>query len=365
MVDPPSQSDLIERLVDETGEESRQSFWRSFGAALKTAAITTGRGTAWLARTGYENRNYVPAVINGAIGDKLAESDDRLAIRMSFREGGRDVRPAELGALTGHVAVFVHGLMADEAYWARPFGGLEGFGPVLARARGLTPLYVRYNSGLHISHNGVALARLLEDLIEAHPTIGRMTLCGHSMGGLVVRSAGHYGRGAGHTWTRALDSVVLIGAPNDGAYLEQAAHLSAWVLQAVPTLATNIIAHAINVRSDGIKDLRLGLLVAEDWQRADTATMRLAERTVVPLMPGVHYHLAIGTLTQSEDSVIATYFGDGMVGGKSAIATRNSTGAASIRWRVFPKTAHLALISSPDVHGFVSDALAVFAELPP
>jgi pimeloyl-ACP methyl ester carboxylesterase len=361
MADTPiqSQTALVETLVDESGEEVRKSFWRGFGAALKKAAVATGRGGAWLAKTGYENRNYVPAVINGAIGDKLAERDDRLAIAMSFREDGRDVHPADLGRLDGHVAVFVHGLMADEAYWTRPFGDFEGLGPVLARERSLTPLYLRYNSGRHISTNGEGLARLLEQLVQAHPDIERLTLSGHSMGGLVARSAGHYGGVLAHAWVRRVESVVLLGSPTDGAYLEQAAHLSSWVLDAIPTLATNVIAQTINGRSDGIKDLRLGLLVHEDWQREDAATMRLVDRTEVPLMPGVHYHLAIGTLWGSTDSIVTAYLGDGLVGKKSALATRDYDGAASIRWRVFTKTTHLALVSSPEVQAFVSDALAV------
>ncbi len=360
----PTQTELVEQLVEGAGEPVRTTFWRSFGGALRKAAVATGRGGAWLARAGYDNRNYVPAVINGAIGDKLAERGDRLAIQMSLREDGRDVAPAELGEIAGHVAVFVHGLMADDAYWTRPFGDYEGLGPRLARERGLTPLYLRYNSGLHVSQNGRLLARLLEELVEAHPGIDRLTLAGHSMGGLVARSAGHYGGLAGHRWIRIIDSVVLLGAPGDGSYLEQVAHLSSWVLSAIPTISTNIIAGAIDGRSNGIKDLRLGLLVCDDWQRPDATSMRLTDRTRVPLMPGVHYHVAIGSITESEDSILAAYFGDGLVGGKSARSIRHDRGGASVRWRVFTKTAHLALVSSPEVQAFVSDALAVRALLP-
>ena len=137
------------------------------------------------------------------------------------------------------------------------------------------------------------------------------------------------------------------------------------MLEAIPTLATNIIAQTINGRSYGIKDMRLGLLVSEDWDRPDAAKLRLKDRTNVPLMPGVHYHVAIGTLTESEDSILAAYFGDGLVGTKSAISTRAGAGAASIRWRVFTKTPHLALVSSPEVQQFVSDALAVRKQLAP
>jgi len=72
---------------------------------------------------------------------------------------------------------------------------------MLARTTGVTPLYLRYNSGLHISQNGRALAALLDRLIEQHPGIDRLTLVGHSMGALIARSAGHYaGAGSGWTW---------------------------------------------------------------------------------------------------------------------------------------------------------------------
>ena len=63
---------------------STQAFWRSFGDALTRAALATGRGTAWLAKAGYENRNYVPAVINGAIGDKLALIQDHQKPELFF-----------------------------------------------------------------------------------------------------------------------------------------------------------------------------------------------------------------------------------------------------------------------------------------
>ena len=82
-------------------------------------------------------------------------------------------------------------------------------------------------------------------------------------------------------------------------------------------------------------------------------------------MPGVHYHVAIGTLTESADSILAAYFGDGIVGGKSALAARDNRGAASIRWRVFTKTTHWKLVFSPEVQAFVSDALAVRKLLTP
>lgn len=346
---------LLQTQPSETDDRARRrTFWRGVARALKHAAISTGKGSAWLARTGYDNRHYVPAVVNGAVGDKLARRDGALAIRMSFRVRGRDVSPGALGQTlrdgNGHAVVFVHGLMANEVYWQEPFGDHDGMGPALAHAVGVTPLYVRYNSGAHISENGRDLAALLERLIDEHGDhIDRLTLVGHSMGGLVIRSAGHYGDADDHRWRRQLRSVVLLGAPNEGAYLEQIAHLTTRVLASIST-HTRMIASVINERSAGIKDLRLGVLVDEDWQRDDDRPLRRAERTDVPPLPGVDYHVVAGTLTANHRSLIATWFGDGLVGRRSALGDH-------VRVRVFPRTGHLALVSRPDVQEHVAAAI--------
>ena len=137
------------------------------------------------------------------------------------------------------------------------------------------------------------------------------------------------------------------------------------ILEGSVTSPSGFLAAGIScgLKASGKPDL--ALLVSEDWQRPDASTMRLEDRTNVPLMPGVHYHVAIGTLTESTDSILAAYFGDGVVGGKSALATRDNRGAASIRWRVFTKTSHVALMTNPEIQQFVSDALAVREQLTP
>lgn len=355
--DAPEAAEVTEAVTAlvQADEAAAPSFWRRFGDTLKKAAVATGQGTVWLARTGYENRHYLPAIINGAVGDKLARSGQGLAIPMALRDERGDLDLGDLGptlrAGSGHVTVFVHGLMASDVYWREPFGGGEGMGPMLARSAGVTPLYVRYNSGLHISHNGRALAALLDQLVQRHGDhIQRISLIGHSMGGLVVRSAGHYGHAS---WTQRTAAVVMLGVPNDGAYLEQLSHMSALVLDAVPNLSTKIIARVIDQRSDGIKDLRIGVLVDEDWQRPDAAQLASHQRTPVPLLPGVDYHVVAGTLLGDADSAaswLACYLGDGMVGTRSALGSH-------VTCRVFPSTSHLALVAHPEVHAHVRDAL--------
>ncbi len=64
-------------------------------------------------------------------------------------------------------------------------------GAALARDLGLTPLYLLYNSGLHVSINGHALAQLLERLFETWPQpVQRLVLlvCSTKIGSGVIVS---------------------------------------------------------------------------------------------------------------------------------------------------------------------------------
>ena len=80
---------------------------------------------------------------------------------------------------------------------------------------GYTPVFVRFNTGRHISENGASLAALLDELVADWPVeVERIAIVGHSMGGLVARSACHRGgdvdartsatssRSARRTWAR-------------------------------------------------------------------------------------------------------------------------------------------------------------------
>src|SRR5262249_46359523 len=138
-------------------------------------------------------------------GERLKSRGSPLATRMGLHHQGRTLA-IERGALaaafpnaSSRVAVFVHGLAANETLWRlhaeRYYGdGQTTYGSRLAHDLGYTPLYVRYNSGLHISHNGRQLAHWLRRVLAEWPTpIAEIALVGHSMGGLVIRSAVQYG----------------------------------------------------------------------------------------------------------------------------------------------------------------------------
>src|SRR5205807_2429793 len=82
---------------------------------------------------------------------------------------------------------------------------------------------------------GADLATVLESLVGAWPVrVRRLILIGHSMGGLVIRSACHAATLAGCRWPALAGHVVTLGAPHHGAPLAKAVHAAAWAFRAVP-----------------------------------------------------------------------------------------------------------------------------------
>src|SRR5437660_4018678 len=132
--------------------------------------------------------------LNGIWGDTLARHGNGLALPMALRAAGRDIEPTPAGVRdafphpTGRLAVFVHGLCETDDAWMLGAGRHVPYGFRLQAELGYTPLYVRYNTGLHISENGRELAQLLRRVTESWPTdVHEVALIGHSMGGLVGR----------------------------------------------------------------------------------------------------------------------------------------------------------------------------------
>jgi pimeloyl-ACP methyl ester carboxylesterase len=201
--------------------------------------------------------------------------------------------------------VYVHGLAEDEQAW-----GLRGDQPYGHRLRdmGLTPVYVRYNSGLHISNNGQRLAGLIEELLTDWPVpVTSISLVGHSMGGLVARSACHAGVG----WTDRVSNVVTLGTPHLGAPLEKTVHVIDWAMRRVPEAEPigRILAH----RSVGVKDLRFGSLVEDDWRGQDIDAFLDNRCAEVPFLPNATYYWVAATLTRDPSHPWGQLVGDGMV----------------------------------------------------
>ena len=105
----------------------------------------------------------------GAAGTGWSASAARSRVRMALCRGdGQAValEPAALAAdvpdATPRLAVFVHGLGETARTWAPP-EGRPGYGERLQADLGITPLWLRFNSGLPVAENGRRLSALLED----------------------------------------------------------------------------------------------------------------------------------------------------------------------------------------------------------
>jgi pimeloyl-ACP methyl ester carboxylesterase len=156
-------------------------------------------------------------------------------------------------------------------------------------------VYLRYNTGLHVSDNGRALARLLEDLVRGWPAgVEELVLVGHSMGGLVARSACHYGEAEGMRFTDSVRHVFCLGTPHLGADLEKGANTLSWALSRLPE--TRGMARLLNARSVGIKDLRFGSCVEEDWCDCDVDEFMQDRCQEVPFLPDAHYYFVCSNL---------------------------------------------------------------------
>jgi pimeloyl-ACP methyl ester carboxylesterase len=149
-------------------------------------------------------REALLAIVNGLWGDHLAETVNPLAIPMALRIGGhpltlsRESLAAAFPQPGRRLLVLLHGLCMNDLQWSR---NGHDHGAMLAREGGFTPLYLHYNSGLHVSRNGRALAELLEALLARWPEpVDELVLLGHSMGGLVARSALHHALTTGQAW---------------------------------------------------------------------------------------------------------------------------------------------------------------------
>lgn len=266
------------------------------------------RGTASVQRlTAIEGHRL--SILNGVIGDTLAAQNSPLAIEMAL-----------LGTVSRRkLCIFVHGLCDYEGRWLNSEHPERSFGPRLKQDLGYAPLYLRYNSGLHISTNGQQLNRLLTDLYRDQPDrIREIIFICHSMGGLVVRSACHYGDQANAPWIKRVRKIIFLGTPHQGNDYEKLGHLASTILKTIPNFVTKGIAAIGNRRSAGIKDLRFGYLVDEDWKGHDADAFWKDNRHPVPLLEGVAYYVIAASLAKASDNIFTQYFGDGLIPHRSA-----------------------------------------------
>jgi pimeloyl-ACP methyl ester carboxylesterase len=287
-------------------------------------------------------RDAVVAALNGVVGDHLHRTGNPLAVQLELRVRGAMPGTLDLPASGARILLLIHGLCMNDQQWTR-----EGHdhGQALADSLGYTPVYVRYNSGRHISATGLELAAALEQFLRewSHP-VQEMAIIGHSMGGLVARSALHQAAQAGMDWPAKVRRIVFLGTPHQGAPLERGGNWLHLGLGISPYLAP--FTRLSGLRSEGITDLRHGNLVEQDW-----STSRFEQqdtRTMVPLPHGLACYAVAGTLRQGD------LLGDGLVPLASALGrhtkpTRDLHIPPSHLW-IGRGINHLDLLSSAAVY---------------
>jgi pimeloyl-ACP methyl ester carboxylesterase len=277
--------------------------------------------------------SLVLGALNGFYGHYLAGGRSELALSMQIRRGGASVvpEPAALRAAfpdaTSRVVVFAHGLCETDAAWRIAARGADradrrSYGERLQDELSFTPVYLRYNTGLHVSDNGRALAGLLEALVSHWPVgVEELVLVGHSMGGLVARSACHYAEKDGLRFTDGVRHVFCLGTPHLGADLERGANALSWALGRLPE--TRAMANLINSRSLGIKDLRFGSCVEEDWCDCDVDEFLRDRCQEVPFLPDANYYFVCSNLYPGP---LGSWLGDLLVRVPSASGRGNGKG---------------------------------------
>jgi PGAP1-like protein len=312
----------------------------------------------------WPGRAAVLGALNGVLGDHLEATGNPLATPMHFRLGGVPLPLArrEIAARLRHprqrVLVMVHGLCTTDTIWSRQS---NDHWQRLAQDMQADALYLRYNSGRHISTNGAELAALLEKLVEAWPgRLRELVLVGHSMGGLVIRSACAAGDASGHEWLRRLRALVFLGTPHQGAPLERVGHGVHMLLAGSPyTIALTRLG---GLRSAGITDLRHGSLLDRDWMGRDRFARDGYLHHAQPLPRGVPAFTIAGSLSKRATDRDRTPYGDGLVPVASALGLHPDRSMAvafpsTRRWIAY-RTGHLDLLSSDAVYEHAKHWLA-------
>jgi len=313
-------------------------------------------------------REQFLAVLNGVLGDHLAASDNPLAIRSTLRRVGRPVAldRASLAEAwpkaSNRLLVTAHGLCMHDGQWRRAansdetpdatdfeFGGLP---ESLAASHGYSTIDFHYNTGRHISDSGRDFAEMLERLVANWPVeVEQLVILGHSMGGLVARSAAHYGLEAGHAWPACLKKMVFLGTPHHGSPVERAGHGIDRALGISRYSAP--FTRLGKIRSAGITDLRHGNIIETDWAMHGRFDHAHDTRSPARLPAHVECFAVAATLDDVPDSARARHFGDGLVPVPSALGQHQEPTfelPIDIRNRfVATETGHLGLLRCPDV----------------
>ncbi|MBF0573205.1 MAG: hypothetical protein HQK69_05530 [Desulfamplus sp.] len=273
------------------------------------------------------------SALNGIIGDHLAASENPLAINMQFRQNGvtlpidnesfsdGDLFLNQLIESNGKIALMVHGLCMNDLQWNRDG---HDHGAELSRDFGYTPLYLHYNTGLHISENGKAFSELMEKFINqiSNSIMDKpveIVIIAHSMGGLVSRSAFHYGKLANHTWLKYVKKLICLGTPHHGSPLERFGNWIDMFLSINPYSAP--FSRLGKIRSAGVTDLRYGNILEDDWKEQGRFEYSTDSRIPVSLPENIDCYAVAVTTIKDSCTIGKNLVGDGLVPLNSALGS--------------------------------------------
>ncbi|MDP2370212.1 alpha/beta hydrolase [Rhodoferax sp.] len=278
-------------------------------------------------RPSSNEREAVLAALNGVMGDQLVATGNPLATPMTFRHQGHVLCTEHLKtlappAINGKILLLIHGLCMNDLQWTQNLdaSGAASYdhGQALASSLGYTPIYLRYNSGLHTSQNGRELATQLEELLRNWPMpVQELTILAHSMGGLITRGAVHLATQQGLQWPDRLKSIVFLGTPHHGAPMERAGNWIDVVLGSTRYSAP--FAKIGQLRSAGITDLRYGHVLDEDWVGHDRFRRSPDRRQPLALPRNVNCYAVAATTAPKRGTLAERLLGDGLVPIPSAL----------------------------------------------
>ncbi len=318
-------------------------------------------------------REAVLAALNGVLGDQLDASQSSLATPMTFRWAGRALnfrlpRPFAVQTdqtglvppVTDKVLLLIHGLCMNDLQWNISTQSktttepplTHNHGQWLADELGYTPIYLRYNTGLHTSQNGRLLCGQLEELMKHWPIpIEELSVVVHSMGGLVIRSAMNCAIDPTLTWPKHLKNIAFLGTPHHGAPLERAGNWIDVILGSTPF--SRPFAKLGQLRSAGITDLRYGHVADEDWVGHDRFRSKPDSRIALPLPAHINCFTVAATLAGQRSPLADRLIGDGLVPLASALGQHDEAARtlafAKTSQQIVHRTSHMALLSSPAV----------------
>ena len=287
--------------------------------------------------------NLSRSILNGVVGDYLAKENNPLAIEMAFYHQDQvldlkgsltqQMHDQANKPLSNKIIVLVHGLTNLETVWdfksdigseeaSQQSVNKDNYGLRVQESYGFTPFYLRYNTGLSIKENGEKLNRLLCQLKASYPIeIDEIVLMGFSMGGLLARSAQQIAQDTQAQWIEKLSNCYYIGTPHEGSPLEKFGHLTSSIVRLIPREYISHWADWIDVRSEGIQDLKHGLLNlqhADEKKTPEQDDPYEQSARCGSFYVGAQHHFISGSLSENKDSLVNKFFGDSLVRHASA-----------------------------------------------